>query len=137
MNLTKKPAAVREKELRLAILRIEHGRSKFQQQKLSISSVAREAEVSPALIHNHYPKIAEVIRTKLLKSGRAQLEKKQCALRNMREDMKKTIEDLKIARVQIDSLVSINEKLLLENRMLRNVVTTPNVSVLISTSKPS
>lgn len=53
---------VRDKQLRLAITRIERGRSREKDAKLTIASVAREAGVSTALIHNHHPQIAELVR---------------------------------------------------------------------------
>ena len=66
-----KPAVDREKDLRLAIYRIEGGRAHTKETKLTIAAVARETGVSTALIHNHYPKIAETIRQKQGRSSRA------------------------------------------------------------------
>lgn len=62
MSKQRKPADKREKDLRLAMFRIQRGRAHTDVEKLSISSVAREAGVSASLIHNHYPDIAEAIR---------------------------------------------------------------------------
>lgn len=50
----RKNAEAREKEFRLAIYRIQKGRAHSKETQLSIASVAREAGVSPALIHNHF-----------------------------------------------------------------------------------
>lgn len=60
----------REKSLRLAMLRICAGRPVHvsKDRKLSITSVAEEAQVSPSLIHNRYPHIAKDIRARLAKS---------------------------------------------------------------------
>ena len=62
MSQQRKSASARERDLRLAILRIERGRSHTKATRISIASVAREAGVSSALIHNHYPAIADAIR---------------------------------------------------------------------------
>ena len=48
MSEERKTAAVRDRELRLAIARIEKGRSKTNEIKLTIAAVAREAGVSTA-----------------------------------------------------------------------------------------
>lgn len=52
------------KAIRQAILRIEQGRPKVVKpgRKLSIKSVAEEAGVSRATIHNNHPGLAERIR---------------------------------------------------------------------------
>lgn len=57
-----KPAEHREKDLKLALLRIQKGRTRTGELKVTIAAVAREAGVSTALIHNHYPRIAMAIR---------------------------------------------------------------------------
>ncbi|MCW5185274.1 hypothetical protein [Burkholderia cenocepacia] len=49
MAETRKSGEAREKELRLAIHRIQRGRAHTKVTKLSIAAVAREAGVSPAL----------------------------------------------------------------------------------------
>lgn len=56
MDKPRKPHQDREKEILLAAAAIEKGRSKIGETKVSISAVARELGISPALIHNHYPK---------------------------------------------------------------------------------
>jgi len=62
MSEHRKTAQAREKDLRMAMFRIERGRAHTKSAKMSIASVAREAGVSAALIHNHYPGIADAIR---------------------------------------------------------------------------
>lgn len=51
MTLKRKPFDTREKDLQLALHRIQRGRSKGQK-KVTIATVARYAGVSKALIHN-------------------------------------------------------------------------------------
>lgn len=121
MTCQRKNAELREKELRLAIFRIERGRAHSKATTLSISSVAREAGVTPALIHNHYPKIAEEIRVKQGASSREQRDLKQNELNAEHEKNKALRVELEAARKQLARLASINEMLLLENRTLKAV----------------
>ena len=54
-------------------------------EKLSITSVARAAGVTPGLIHNTYPGVAERIRNLVGKSVRAQRDSKHLALMREKE----------------------------------------------------
>ena len=114
-----KPAVDREKDLRLAIYRIEGGRAHTKETKLTIAAVARETGVSTALIHNHYPTIAETIRQKQGRSSRAMRDVKHQDLiveRLKSADYRQEIEAL---RAKLASIASINEVLLDENQTLR------------------
>ncbi|MBM2882833.1 TetR family transcriptional regulator [Chromobacterium amazonense] len=116
---SRKTADIREKELRLAVLRIEHGRSHTKARALTISSVAREAGVSAALIHNHYPTIAELIRVKQGASSRQQRDAKQAELLILKKrnaDLHRELEDV---RFQLAKLATINEMLVMDNATLR------------------
>lgn len=66
----------REKELRLAIKRIEVGRpTRIKAGRLlSISSLANEVGIDPSTIHTRYPAIAELVRQK---SGRSEGERRK------------------------------------------------------------
>lgn len=101
----------RQKQLRLAITRIERGRSQTKARKLTISSVAREAGVSTSLIHNHHPEIAEVIREKQGRSSRALRDAKQSELKAEREKNQKLRSENAQLRQQIAKLASVNELL--------------------------
>ncbi|MEK7891596.1 TetR family transcriptional regulator [Burkholderia contaminans] len=135
MTHQRKNAEIREKELRLAIFRIERGRAHTKATRLSVSSVAREAGVTPALIHNHYPTIAEEIRVKQGASSREQRDLKQNELNAEREKRKALKLELEEARKQLARLASINEMLVLENRTLRAVSRESNV-VPMAAKKP-
>ncbi|MBN3799410.1 TetR family transcriptional regulator [Burkholderia sp. Ac-20392] len=135
MTHQRKNAEIREKELRLAIFRIERGRAHTKATRLSVSSVAREAGVTPALIHNHYPAIAEEIRVKQGASSREQRDLKQNELNAEREKRKALKLELEEARKQLARLASINEMLVLENRTLRAVSRESNV-VSMAAKKP-
>ncbi len=84
MTSQRQSASNRTKQLRLAIFRIERGRTKTGARKLSIAAAAREMGVTPALIRNQYPEVAETIRTKLGASigpggtARAERDLKRC-----------------------------------------------------------
>lgn len=90
-------------------------------EKLSIASVARVAGVTPGLIHNTYPAVAERIRTLTGKSVRAQRDLKHQALmaekeknRALRAENEQLLADL--ARVS-----SVNQRLLFEIAELKAV----------------
>lgn len=127
-----KPAVDREKDLRLAIYRIEGGRAHTKETKLTIAAVARETGVSTALIHNHYPTIAETIRQKQGRSSRAMRDVKLQDLiveRLKSADYRQEIEAL---RAKLASIASINEVLLDENQALREKLKEKNVVELVS-----
>ncbi|TDX21104.1 hypothetical protein DFO67_1491 [Modicisalibacter xianhensis] len=71
--------------IELAISRITRGRPKTVQpgRKLSIASVAEEAGLSNATIHNRYPDLAELIRQKTNKESRKKLAHKTKALQGV------------------------------------------------------
>jgi AcrR family transcriptional regulator len=122
-----KPAETRERDLKHALLRIQKGRTRTGETKLTIAAVAREAGVSAALIHNHYPNIAEAIREVQGRSSRAMREMKHqdlIAERKKSADYRREIEEL---RAQIANLASINEVLLDENLVLKAKLNAPKV----------
>lgn len=127
MTQSRKRADVREKELRLAIHRIQRGRAHTKVTVLSIASVAEEAGVSSALIHNYYPKVAEDIRLALGKSSRDRAKLATDSLKALKEKSKALREELRIARGQVTQLASLNEMLLDETRTLRAQLASPKV----------
>jgi AcrR family transcriptional regulator len=127
-----KPAEAREKDLKLALYRIQKGRAHTGETKVTITAVAREAGVSTALIHNHYPGIAEAIREAQGRSSRALRDVKQqdlIAERKKSADYRQEIEEL---RVKIANLASLNEVLLDENRVLKSKLSDHKVIDLAS-----
>jgi AcrR family transcriptional regulator len=112
-------AEEREKDLKLALYRIQKGRAHTGETKVSIAAVAREAGISTALIHNHYPSIAEAIREAQGRSSRAIRDVKHqdlIAERNKSAAYRQEIEEM---RAKIANLASINEMLLDENSVLK------------------
>ncbi|ENK7125876.1 TetR family transcriptional regulator [Serratia nevei] len=97
--------------------------------KISIASVARAAGVTPGLIHNTYPAVAERIRIIMGKSVRTQRDSKHQALmvekeknRALRVENGQLLEEL--ARI-----ASVNQRLLFEMAELRAVYSGDVVSI--------
>lgn len=114
-----KPAEDREKDLKLALLRIQKGRTHTGESKVTIAAVAREAGVSTALIHNYYPRIAEAIREAQGRSSRAMRDVKQQDLIAERKKSAAHRQEIEELRVKVANLASINEVLMDENRVLK------------------
>jgi AcrR family transcriptional regulator len=114
-----KPAEDREKDLKLALYRIQKGRARSGETKVTIAAVAREAGVSTALIHNHYPRIAEAIREALGRSSRAMRDVKQQDLIAERKKSAAYRQEIEELRAKVAHLASVNEVLLDENRVLK------------------
>lgn len=119
MSNNRKNAEAREKDLRLAMLRIKRGRSNIATTQISISSVAREAGISPALIHNHYPQVADAIRLEQARHGRDKRKRRQDELKKEREKARALRGELSDLRAKVARLASINEVLRVENESLR------------------
>ncbi|WP_130927206.1 TetR family transcriptional regulator [Pseudomonas sp. Sample_14] len=127
-----KPAENREKDLKLALSRIEKGRSRIGETKVTIAAVAREAGVSTALIHNYYPRIAEAIREVQGRSSRAMRDVKHQDLIAQRKKAAEYRQEIKELRAQIAHLASVNEVILDENRVLKAKMSDRKVVDLVS-----
>ena len=122
-----KSADDREKDLKLALSRIQKGRAHTGETKVSIVAVAREAGVSPALIHNHYPRIAEAIREAQGRSSRSLRDAKQKDLIAERKKSAAYRQEIKELQAKLANLASINEVLLEDNRVLKDKIDGLNV----------
>jgi AcrR family transcriptional regulator len=120
MSKTRKTAETRENDLRLAMFRIKRSRSHTGATRVTIAGVAREAGVSPALIHNHYPAIAEAIRVEQGRDSRAQRDAKHEELSQARERGRELRQEVADLRAAVERLSSINEVLMAENGALRS-----------------
>ncbi|CAD5200497.1 TetR family transcriptional regulator [Pseudomonas sp. FEN] len=127
-----KPAEDREKDLKLALYRIQKGRARSGETKVTIAAVAREAGVSTALIHNHYPRIAEAIREAQGRSSRAMRDVKQQDLIAERKKSAAYRQEIEELRTKVANLASINEVLLDENRVLKAKINGPRIVDLAS-----
>lgn len=130
-----KPAEDREKDLKLAIYRIQKGRAHTKETKVSIAAVAREAGVSAPLIHNHYPAVAEAIREIQGQSSRAMRDVKHQDLIAERQKSAGYRQEIDELRAKLASIASINEVLLDENQSLKTKLRERNV-VELASSKP-
>ena len=119
MSQTRKTAQTREKDLRLAMSRIQRGRSHTGATRVTVAAVAREVGVSAALIHNHYPTIADAIRQHQGRDSRAQRDAKHQALKREREKGRELRREIASLRADVQRLSSINEVLHSENQALR------------------
>lgn len=115
MSIDRKTAEVRERDLRLALSRIQHGRSRTKAKRLSIAAVAREAGVTAALIHNHYPGVATAIREAMGRGERTSREVKNQELKATRARARELNDEVKALRADVARLASINEVLMAEN----------------------
>ena len=100
------------------------------QGKLSISAVAKMAGVTPALIHNTYPDLAEKIRGLVGKATRTQRDAKHSALVREREINRTLRQELVETRATITKLASVNQTLLNEMAVLKGIATGKVVAIL-------
>jgi AcrR family transcriptional regulator len=114
-----KPAEDRQKDLKLALIRVLKGRARTGESKVTIAAVAREAGVSTALIHNHYPRIAEAIREAQGRSSRVMRDVKQQDLIVERKKSAAYRQEIEELQTKLAHLASINEVLMDENRVLK------------------
>lgn len=127
-----KPAEDREKDLKLALYRIQKGRAHTGETKVTIAAVAREVGVSTALIHNYYPSIAEAIRQIQGRSSRAMRDVKHQDLLAERKKSAAYRQEIEELRAQVANLASINEVLLDENHVLKAKVNDRKVVDLVA-----
>jgi transposase-like protein len=98
-------------------------------EKISIASVARAAGVTPGLIHNTYPAVAERIRTLMGKSVRAQRDSKHQALANEKEKNKALRAENDQLLAELAQLASVNQCLIFEMAELKACATGKLVSL--------
>ena len=102
-------------ELQYAMLRVKN-----KGKKLNISAVAAEAGVTPGLIHNTYPDVAEAIRVEIGKATRQQRDEKTAELTKARERIGELRAELNAALTDLQRVVSANETLRQEVAILRS-----------------
>jgi AcrR family transcriptional regulator len=112
-------------EIQQAIARLQASQS-----KVSISAVAKAAGITPALIHNTYPDMAEKIRGLAGKATLNQRDTKQEALIREREINRALREELAGLRTDVAKIASINQVLLHEIAVLKGVASGKVVSIL-------
>lgn len=90
-------------------------------EKLSIAAVARAAGVTPGLIHNTYPAVAERIRGLMGKSVRAQRDSKQQALMSEKEKNRALRAENDQLLKELARVASVNQRLLFEMAELKAI----------------
>lgn len=107
--------------IELAISRITKGRPKQVQlsRKLSIASVAEEAGISNATIHNRYPDLAELIRQKTNKESREKLVKNEKALQGADLLIKELRDILAERDADLKRIAIVNLRLCTEKKALQ------------------
>ncbi len=98
--------------------------------KLSISAVAKMVGVTPALIHNTYPDLAEKIRGLVGKATRTQRDAKYGELVREREINRTLRQELAETKAALAKLASVNQVLLNEVAVLRGIATGKVASIL-------
>lgn len=83
-------------------------------EKISITLVARAAGVTPGLIHNTYPAVAERIRVLMGKSVRAQCDSKHQALMAEKEKNRVLRAESDLLLEDLARIASVNQRLLFE-----------------------
>jgi len=79
--------------------------------KVSIAAVAKEAGVTPALLHNCYPNFAEEIRKLVGKATRIQRDTKHELLMAEREKNRHLREQITGLMLELTNLASVNESM--------------------------
>lgn len=102
-------------------------------QKLTISAVATEAGVTPGLIHNTYPDVAEAIRAQVGRGTRQQRDANLAELAEAKKRMRELRVERDSALADVRKLASLNETLRTDLATLRalssgNVVVMPKMT---------
>ena len=101
----------RDREKTLFQMRLAMNRLQKRDAKVSIAAVAKEAGVTPALIHNRYPDFAEEVRKVVGKTTRAQRDQKHELLIAEREKNQQLREQVAELMMDLRNLASENEAL--------------------------
>lgn len=98
--------------------------------KVTISAVAKVANISSALIHNTYPDFAEKIRAISGKSTRTQRDDKHTALMKEREKNRALRAENVSLKSDLAKLASVNQMLLTEMAVVKGMANGKVVSIL-------
>jgi len=98
-----------EKEIKLAITRIKHGRqTKVSNNKLNVLNVANEAGIHHSTIWNIYPRLAEEIKSYANKTSREQRNLKHNELKKEKAKNKEYRSEIKELNNCLKNLATIN-----------------------------
>lgn len=116
----------RDREKTLFQMRLAMNRLQKRDVRVSIAAVAKEAGVTPALIHNRYPDFAEEVRNVIGKTTRAQRDQKHGLLIAEREKNRLLREQIAELMTDLRNLASENEALRAE-LVLQQAIATGSV----------
>lgn len=117
----------RDREKTLFQMRLAMNRLQKRDVKVTIAAVAKEAGVTPALIHNRYPDFAEELRKVIGKSTRAQRDQKHDLLNAEREKNRLLREQVAELMTDLRNLASENEAIRAE-LVLQQAIATGSVA---------
>jgi HAMP domain-containing protein len=111
-----------EREIKLSIARIRHGKQKIidPTRKLNIAAVADEAGISNATIHNRYPQLADEIRQLQKEGTKKDTVKKQTELGEMRQKLGEVRQQLHESEEALRKLAIINLRMAQEMKILKS-----------------
>lgn len=112
---------IRDRERTLNELRLALHRMHRAGKKITITGVAVEAKVTPALLHNRYPDFAEEIRHIMGKGTREQRSEKHTLLQQEREKNRKLRGMIDSQLEEIRKLASVNEALRAELALQKSI----------------
>ena len=121
--ITKSGPRQRDREKTTFELRLALNRLQKRGAKITIAGVAKEAGVTPSLLHLRYPDIAEEIRSLLGKASRAQRDTKHELLMIEREKNRHLRLQIEGLMVELTDLASVNESLRAELVMQKAIAT--------------
>ncbi len=114
--------AAREKQLLLALHRIQRGRAHTKATKVTFQTVADEAGVSTALIQNrHDEKVGGAIRAAQGQTWQQLRDAMRQEIKDLKAKAREVRRELEDVKEQRRKLVTLNEVLTRENEVLRAV----------------
>ncbi|CDZ79365.1 hypothetical protein BN59_03683 [Legionella massiliensis] len=131
MNKQSKSELTRQRIIQ-AIVRIQYNRPKViaKDRKLSISSVAQEAEISRASLHNNYPDIIKRIQEIKSAISPTPIDKKDSSLKKLQRINKELRLEIQHLNSELSKITSINATILMENARLHSIVDSNNIVLL-------
>lgn len=131
MNKQSKSELTRQK-IKQAIVRIQYNRPKViaKDRKLSISSVAQEAGISRASLHNNYPDIIKRIQEINNAVSPTPIDKKDYSLKKLQAINKELRLEIRQINSELSKIASINATILMENARLNSIVDSNNIVLL-------
>ncbi len=122
----------RDRSQTAAALKAAFVQLKDSHQRVSISAVASAVSVTPALIHNKYPDIAEAIRQHTGKATRTKRNETRSKLAEAQDCIRGLRNDKKDLEADVRKLASINESLRRQLLDAQAIANAKNVVVMAS-----